>query len=140
MTSSLAAGITAARIIRPKTAYTPWSPTSEVSELVTPATGTRRSLAAQLERSVQLYRSDVARGGHAEHVASRTAPPRDGRIALRKASARKRANDRASGRLDAKRHAGRAGELEGRSDAGAARTSREEAEGVVERELPVGRR
>src|SRR5207244_8661295 len=44
--TTMAAEYTTVITIMPNTAYSPWLPISEVSELVTPAIGTRRSLLA----------------------------------------------------------------------------------------------
>src|SRR5580765_4087516 len=115
----------------------PWFPISEVSELVRPATGTRRRLPAEAELGGQLDRPDVVRRGGAEDVAAGTPPPGYRPVTCRKAPRRKRLDDAAAGRLDTKCDARRAGQLEAARKATMACTRREEPERVVETELTI---
>src|SRR3989442_11895003 len=102
------------------------------------ATGTRRRLAAQPERSREFDGAEIVRRGHAEDVAPRTPRPRHVGIPLRKTPAGKRAHGRPAGGLDPQGDARGTRELEAGDDAPAARAGGQEAERVVERELPVG--
>src|SRR4029077_15146395 len=115
----------------------PWFPISEVSELVRPATGTRRRLPAEAELGGQLDRPDVVRRRGAEDVAAGTPTPGDRPVTCREAPRRKRLDDAAAGRLDTKRDARRAGQLEAARKATMACARREEPERVVETELTI---
>src|SRR5437763_16737398 len=116
----------------------PWSPISEVRELVRPATGTRGRLPAEAERGRELHHSDLVRGGDAEDIAAGPASPRDRAVACREASSGQRLHDPTARCLDSQHNPRRARELEGSRDPSMARASNHETERVVEPELAVG--
>src|SRR6266550_7055878 len=97
-------------------------------------------LATEPERGRELHRSDLVRGGGAQEVAPRPAPPRDRPVACAEASSRECLHDPAAGCLDAQRDPRGPCELEGSRHQPVARRGGDEAERVVERELTVGDR
>src|SRR6185437_15008892 len=80
----------------------PWFPISDVSELVRPATATRRRLPTEAELGGQLDRPDVVRRRGAEDVAAGTSTPGDRPVTCREAPRRKRLDDAGAGRASLK--------------------------------------